>query len=320
MYRVLVGEPSVGNYSDIFEILRGGGCEVIKPEAGKPHLNEADLLEMIKGVDAIITGGDEITARVIGVADRLKVIAKHGVGVDSIDVEAATEKGIVIALAPCSIAVADLTLGLMICLARRIVPMNALVRSGGWEHPAGVEVSGKTLGLIGVGRIACAVIQRAKGFDMRILGYDVYQDQKLAKELGYEYVSLDQVLREADFLSLHAVLSEETRGLIDRKKLSLIKPTAYIVNTARAQIFDEEALYEALKEKRIAGYATDVYSQVPPPRDFPLFEVENAITTPWIGAETEETLKDIELTCAESILRVLRGEEAPYPLRVSGRP
>jgi D-3-phosphoglycerate dehydrogenase len=196
--------------------------------------------------------------------------------------------------------------------------MDALVRSGGWQHPAGVEVSGKTLGLIGVGRIACAVMQRAKGFDMRILGYDIVEDHGLCEELGFEYASLDEVLREADFLSLHAVLSETTRGMIDREKLSLIKPTAYIINTARSQIFDEEALYEALKEKRIAGYATDVYSQVPPPRDFPLFELENAITTPWIGAETNETLRDIELTCAESILKVLRGEEAPYPLRVSG--
>ena len=317
MYKVLIGEPSVGNYSNALDILKKEGCEVIKPEPAVPYIKEKDLLKMIKGVDAIITGGDEITARVIEAADKLKVIAKHGVGVDKIDIEAAARKNIAIALAPCSNAVADLTFGLIICLARRIIEMNALVKSGGWEHPLGVEVSGKSLGLVGVGRIGQAVITRAKGFEMRVLGYDTHQDNKLAERLGFKYTSLDEVLRKADFLSLHTPLTEETRGLISKEKLGLMKPTVYIINTARAQIIDEEALYEALKEKKIAGYAVDVYTQAPPAKDAPFFELDNVITTPWAASETWETVRDMELTCVENILRVFRGEKPVYPLNVS---
>ena len=290
---------------------------MIRPEPPRPYVKEEDLVKMIPGVDAIITGGDELTARVIEAADKLKVIAKHGVGVDKIDLDAAAKKNIVVALAPCSNAVADLSFGLMICLARSIIPMNTLVISGGWEHGPGVEVSGKTLGLVGVGRIGQVMAKRAKGFDMKVLGYDAREDADAAKKLGFEYVSLEDVLREADFLSVHTPLTEKTRHLISREKLNLMKPTSYIINTARAQVIDEDALYKALKEKRIAGYGVDVYSQVPPPKGAPLYQLDNVITTPWVGAEALETLKFIELTCAENILRVLKGEEALYPLNIA---
>ena len=315
--RVLVAEPSVGTYSNALEILRQEGCDIIKPESAQPYLREEMLLRMIKGVDAIITGGDEITSKVLEAADRLKIIAKHGVGVDNIDLEAAAKKNIVIALAPCSNAVADLTFGFIICLARRIIQMNTLVKSGGWGHSPGAEVWGKTLGLVGVGRIGQAVAKRAKGFEMRVLDYDARRDEQLAERLGVEYAPLDRVVQEADFLSLHVTLSEETRGLIGKDQLRLMKPTAYIINTARAEIVDEEALHEALERGRIAGYAVDVYSRVPPPRDSPLLRLDNVITTPWAAAVTYETLREIELTCAENILRVLKGESPLYPLNVS---
>lgn len=316
MYKVLVCEPDVGKFSNALQILEKEGCKVVRCPYSPP-VKEEDLLKIIKGVDVIIAGGDELTTRVIEAADRLKVIARHGVGYDKVDVEATTRKKIPVTIAPNQNAVADLAFGLLHCLARRICEANILTKSGEWGQFVGTEVWQKTLGVIGAGRIGQAVIKRAKGFEMTVLAYDIRQDEKIAQSLGFEYTSLERVLGEADFLTLHLPLNEKTRGLIGKEELALMKPSAYLINTARGQIVDEEALYEALKEKKIAGAAIDIYSQAPPPKDFPFFALDNVITTPWMGAHTQESLRNMGLTCAENILRVLRGERPLYAVNVT---
>ena len=314
MYRVLILEPSIEKYG-VLEILKKEGFEIVKSPYPTP-VKEKDLLKIIKGVDAVIAGNDELTANVLEAADRLKVIARYGAGYEAVDLEAAAREKIVVALAPNQEAVADFTFGLLLCLARRICEANALTKSypksGEWEKLSGTEVWGKTLGVIGVGRIGQTVIKRARGFEMRILAYDVHQDDRIAQGFGFEYTTLERVLQESDFVTLHCALNDTTRGLLNKDRLALMKPSAYLINTARAPVVDEEALYEALKNKRIAGAAIDPYAQMPPPRDFPLFLLDNVITTPWIASNTPETQRSGALTCVQNILAVFKGKKPLY--------
>ena len=312
MYRVLVTSHEVmKEYPEAFRLLEREGCELVKSPS-PPPVKEKDLLEIIGDFDAIITGGDEVTAQVIEAADKLKVIAKCGVGVEKIDINAATSRKIPVAIAPNQNAVADLTFALMLCLARRICEANALVRSGGWRKIVGTELWQATLGVVGAGRIGQAVIKRARGFDMKVLVYDVCRDEQTARALEFEYMSLEGVLRESDFVTLHCPLNDTTRGLLSKKRLALMKPSAYLINTARAQIVDEEALCKALRDRRIAGAALDVYSEVPPPKNSPFFALDNVITTPWIGSDTRKTMNNVCLITAKNILRVLRGQRPLY--------
>ena len=318
MYRVLVTEyEMMEQFPDALELLAKENCKVVK-SSYPPHVKEKDLLTIIKGIDAIITGGDELTAHVIEVADKLKVIAKYGVGVDKIDVGAAARRNIPVTIAPNQDAVADLAFGLMLCLARRICESSALASSGGWKQFIGTDVWQKTLGVVGTGRIGRALIKRAGGFDMKVLAYDIFKDDGCTRELGFTYTSLDKLLQESDFVSLHCPLTDTTQGLLSKEKLALMKPSAYLINTARAQIVDEEALAEALKQKRLAGAALDAYAQVPPPDDFPFFKMDNVITTTWIGACTWEAEHQMALTCVENIVRVLKGKEPLYALDLPG--
>ena len=266
----------------------------------------------MKDVDAIIAGGDEISARVIETADKLKVIARYGVGCDTIDLEAAARRNIPVAVAPNEDAVANHTFGLLLCLTRRVCESNNQMKAGEWKQVVGVDIEHKTLGVIGTGRIGRALIKRARAFDMKILAHDIFEDEECAQKLGFEYTSLENLLSQSDFVSLHCPLNETTRGLLSKDRLALMRSTAYLINTARAQIVDEEALYRSLKEKRLAGAAIDVYSQVPPPKDFPFFTLNNVIMTAWLGSNTIETRRSMELTCVENVLRVLRGGRPLY--------
>lgn len=313
MYRVLVTVPDFGKYSDALQILEKEKCEVVRKTS---PLKEKDLLRLMKDMDAIIAAGDELTAKVIESANKLKVIARRGVGVDTVDVEAATKKGIPVAISPSDNAVADLTFGLLLCLARRICETNTCTKAGKWKQPLATEVSRKTLGLVGAGRIGQAVIRRATGFEMPVLAYDIRQNEIISQRLGFEYTSLERVLSEADFVTLHLPLDKKSEALIGKDEIALMKPSAYIINTSRAQIIDECALYDALKEKRIAGAALDVYAKVPPPKDLPFFKLDNVITTPWIAYNTLENIRNMNLTCVENVLRVLRGQKPLYAVNL----
>lgn len=304
----------VGKYSDVFATLEQGQCEVVR--CPYPHpVEEKKLLQIIQGIDGIIAGNDELTARVIEAADRLKVISKYGVGVNNIDVEAATRNRIIVTYTPNHNAVADLVFGMMLGLARRIYQANSLVKTGSWPRPfIGTDVWGKTLGVIGTGRIGQAVIKRAKGFEMEVLAYDVLQDDRLAPELGFEYVSLDDLLHEADFLTIHVPLTDKTRRLIGGREFGLMKPTAFLINTSRGGIVDEGALFITLTEKKLAGAALDVYDQEPPSLSSPLLKLDSMIVTPHMGADTEEGLKSMDIVAAKNVLLVLSGQSPLYSL------
>jgi D-3-phosphoglycerate dehydrogenase len=304
--RVLVTIPWFGQSSDALERLARGGCEVVRSAVPSP-VKEADLLVALRGCRAIIAGGDALTRAVIDGSPDLAVIARFGVGVDTVDVAAATERGIPVAIATNEEAVADLAFALLLALARRVVEADAYVRRGAWGRFDGADVWGRTLGVVGTGRIGAAVMRRARGFGMRILCHDVRPDGELARSLGAAYVPLERLLAESDFVTLHCSLNDATRGLVGRHELALMKPTAMLVNTARPGIVDEAALADALRERRIAGFAADVFAPAPPPRDWPLFAFPNVIATPWMASYTPDNMARMEIACAENVLRVLAG-------------
>jgi D-3-phosphoglycerate dehydrogenase len=280
--------------------------------------SEDQLVEFVKDVDVIMVVYAKITKRIINSATKLKGIVRYGIGVDNIDLEAATAKGVIVANVPdyAIETVADHTWALILALVRRIVIADKYVRNrlyiGKWTNPPeylrGVDLSGKVLGLVGVGRIGREVAKRAKGFGVKILGYDPYISSDVAKEFGIELVNLDTLLSESDIISIHCPLTKETYHLINEDKIRLMRKRPYIINTARGAIIDEKALYKALKEGWIAGAALDVFEIEPPPENNPLFELDNVVLTPHIAWYTEEALRRLEMSAVEEAIRILRGE------------
>ena len=308
-YKVLVTPTaSFGKYSDAFSRLQKAGLEVILPPYPHP-LKEEELREFISQVDGIIVGLDPITPSLLEEAKCLRVISKHGVGVDNIAVEEATRRGIVVANAPGTNddSVADLAFAFVLSLARHIPRAYWSMKEGKWEKIVGIEIKGKTLGVIGTGRIGKKVIRRSGGFEMRVLAYDVAPDWDLSQKWQFSYVSLEELLRESDFVTLHIPLTRETKGFIGEKELFLMKKSAYLINTARGGIVKEGALYQALRERMIAGAALDVFSQEPPGSS-PLLSLENVIATPHMASDTEEAICRMDIVSAENVILVLRGE------------
>ncbi len=304
--KVLVTAVSFGRTStEPAALLENAGCEIIRSSLSRP-MNEEELLAAVPQVDAIITGADIITRRVIESARRLRVIAKHGVGVDNIDVQCATERGIVVTNAPGSNAdsVADLAFGLMLALARRIPQADRFTRSGEWDRFIGVEVWGKTIGIVGLGRIGKGIAVRARGFNMEVLACDVFHDEPFAIAQGITFVSFEELLGRADFVTLNVPLGPDTRGMVNSRTLRLMKRGAYLINTARGEIVDEAALAEALQNGLIAGAAVDVYVKEPP-GESPLFSLPNVIVTPHMGAHTAEAARNAGLVAANCVVDAL---------------
>ena len=240
----------------------------------------------------------------------LRLIIKHGIGVDNIDIAAATRRNIMVMNAPQvnPLPVADLSMTLLLSLSRRIVEAHQSVVAGKWTQFLGMGVDGRCLGIVGLGRIGLAVADRAKGFGMKLLGFDPYAAERVRNQRSdIEVVELEDLLKRADFVSLNLPLSDETRGLIGREALLCLKPSALVVNTSRGKIVDEEAMYEALRDRRIAGYATDVFEREPP-TDSPLLTLPNVLLTPHIGWYTQDAMKSLGDQVVESVLSVYRGE------------
>lgn len=276
------------------------------------NLSPEELVERIKGYDAlVIRSGTKVTADVINAADRLKVIARAGVGVDNVDVDAATKKGIIVVNTPGgnTISAAEHTIAMMLSLARNIPQAHASVRRGEWNRKkyTGVEVFNKTLGIIGLGRIGTEVAKRMKAFGMRILAYDPFITESKAAELGIKLASLEEIYRESDFITVHTPLTPETRNMIDEPQIKMMKPTVRIINCARGGIINEAALAKAVAENRIAGAAVDVYTKEPPVGN-PLLEQERIITTPHLGASTAEAQINVALAVADQIIAISRGQ------------
>ncbi len=274
------------------------------------------LLTIIGNYEAIIVRSrTKVTGDVIAKGPRLKVIARAGVGVDNIDVAAATRHRIPVVNAPAAstISVAELALGHMLSLARHIPQAHATMKAGKWEKKQfeGIELHGKTLGLVGSGRIGAEVAKRAQAFGMRTISYDPYLPPKLAEERGIQLTTLEAVLMDADFVSVHAALTDETRHMIGAKQLALMKKSAYLVNCARGEIVDEAALAAAIQRGEIAGAALDVYEKEPPSGS-PVLAAEYTSLTPHLGASTKEAQLRVGETVAEDVLRVLAGQKPEF--------
>ncbi len=293
--------------------------ELLKKEhdvvEAEPSMDE--LKGMIGEYDAILLRSrTKLTADIIEAGKNLKVIGRAGIGVDNIDLRAATEHGIIVVNAPGSnsISVVELTIGHMISIARKLVEADKHVRSGQWNRKAfkGTELMGKTLGLIGFGRIGSEVARRARVFGMDVITYDPYVNREVAEEMGVKIVETkEEVLKNSDFISIHALLTDETRGMISCPEFEIMKNSAYIVNCARGGIVDEKALYTALKEGKIKGAALDVYENEPP-ADSLLLELDNIVFTPHVGASTREAQLRAGTVAAEQMLIALRGERPKF--------
>jgi D-3-phosphoglycerate dehydrogenase len=291
------------------------GLELLEAHASvevQTGLSEAELIEIIPDYDAmIVRSGTRVTAAVIEAGQRLQAIGRAGVGIDNIDVEAATRRGIIVVNAPTAntIAAAEHTIALMLALARQIPPADASLRQGRWDRKSyiGIEVYNKTLGVVGLGRIGTEVAKRAQGLGMEVIAYDPFVSAEHASRYNVRFTELEDLLREADFVTLHTPLTEATRGLIGERELALMKPTARLINCARGGLVDEEALLRALDEGRIAGAALDVFAQEPPPPDHPLLRHPKVVITPHLGGSTREAQISVAREIAQQILTVLEG-------------
>ena len=295
------------------ERLKEAGHEVIHNPHGRPMTAE-ELAPLLAEADACGAGVDDFSAPAFARADRLKVIVKHGAGIDNIDVAECTRRGIVVANVPGANAeaVADMSFALMLAVARRVPLGDRTTKAGQWINTYGVDVHGATLGLLGMGRIGKAVALRGRGFEMRVLAYDPYFDEEFAAEHGVERAaSLEQVMKEADFVSVHMPLNERTQGIIDAEKIALMKPTAIIVNTARGAIIDEDALAVALVEGRIFGAGLDVYA-AEPPTNSRLLRCERTVTMPHNSSNTTGALLGMGNGVTDAILAVFGGERPQH--------
>jgi len=276
------------------------------------NLSPEELVERIKEYDAlVIRSGTKVTSDVINAGDRLKIVGRAGVGIDNVDVDAATKKGVIVVNTPGgnTISAAEHTIAMLLSVARNIPQANASVRRGEWNRKkyTGVEVYNKTLGIVGLGRIGAEVAKRMKSFEMKVLAYDPFITEAKAAELGLKLTTLEEIFRESDFITVHTPLTKETRDLIDEPQLAIMKPTARIINCARGGIINEAALAKAVGENRIAGAAIDVYTKEPPTGN-PLLEQERIITTPHLGASTAEAQINVAIAVADQILAIERGE------------
>ncbi|MEM0457146.1 MAG: C-terminal binding protein [Nitrososphaerota archaeon] len=279
-------------------------------------ITEDDLLAEVKDVDVMLVVYAKITKRIIESAPRLKGIVRYGIGLDNVDIRAATEMGVYVANVPdyCIGTVAEHTFALLLALARKIILADRIIKSASWkvwtQQPIelmGTDLEGKVLGLIGIGNIGSAVAIRAKAFGMKVIAYDPYIEKDRASSLGVELVDLDTLLKNSDFVSIHAPLTPETRGMIGEQELKKMKKTAYLINTSRGPIVKEDALYKALRDGWIAGAALDVYENEPPNTNNPLFKLDNVVLTPHIAWYTEEALKRLKRSVAEDTIRILNG-------------
>ncbi len=276
----------------------------------KTGLKGDELRDAIAGADAVLVrSATKITRESLSRADRLKVIGRAGVGVDTIDVDAATERGIPVLTAPAgnTISAAELTMALLLALARRVPAADRSMRAGEWDRKSftGVELYGKTLGLIGAGRIGGEVAKRARAFGMRVLVFDPFLSPERAASLGAEMAAFDDVLTQADVLSVHVPLTAETTGQIGDAQIARLKPTAFVLNVARGGVVDEDALLRALQSKRIAGAALDVFSSEPLPADHPFRTLANVVLTPHLGASTAEAQQNVAIEIAEAVRAAL---------------
>lgn len=311
---ILVTPRSFGRYDPRL-------CLHLKSVAGRLTFNSTErpltsreLRAILPDVDGYIAGLDVIDAQVLAVGDRLRVISRYGAGVDNVDLEAAKAKGIIVTNTPGanSRAVAELTIALLLLLARPVLASVDEMRRGGWPQTTGLSLEGKTVGLIGLGRIGKEVARRLAGFDCHILGHDIVVDEFVATEYHLELVTLERLLQESDFVSLHVPLLPKTHHMVDEEFLRTMKAGAFLVNTARGGLVDQDALYRALDRGRLRGAALDVFDVEPPGADNRLLRLPQLIPTPHMGSHADGAANNMGWMALEDCLAVLRGEEPRF--------
>lgn len=292
------------------EVLAEAGAElVVAPDGG-----EETLASLARDVDGILTCFARVTPRVVQAARKCVVIGRYGVGVDNIAVDAATELGIAVTYVPdyCMDEVSDHVMAFLLAWNRRILLFDRSVKTSGWGSvdltmPI-VRLRGKKLGIIGLGRIGKAVCAKALAFGFEVLASDPYVSAEAAARLGAKLVDMETLLRESDFVTLHSPLIPETRNMIGKRELAMMKPTAFLINCARGPLIDEDALYSALKDGVIAGAGLDVLVDITPPKDHPLFSLGNLLVTPHVAFFSQESVLELERRAAGEVARVLQGQ------------
>ncbi|WNY25509.1 phosphoglycerate dehydrogenase [Methanolapillus millepedarum] len=297
-------------------ILKESGFDVVV----KTGLSEDELVKEIKGVDAlVIRSGTQVTARVIEAADKLKIIGRAGVGVDNVDVEAATKKGIIVSNTPDgnTLSAAEHTFAMLMSMARNIPQACASLRADKWERNKfmGVELNKKVFGVVGLGRIGAEVAKRAQAFGMTILGYDPFVSEERAKSMGIQLTTVEDICRRADFITVHTPLTKETTNLINKNMFDVMKKNARIINCARGGIINEEDLADAVESGKIAGAAIDVFIKEPPTGSR-LLKSDKIIVTPHLGASTVEAQINVAIDIAHEIINVLNGEGAKSAVNI----
>jgi glyoxylate reductase len=302
-----VGRSAIG-------LLKSAGCEVVFPSNSRP-LQEDHLIDELLGVDAVLAGTDKFSDNVLSSssATSLKIISRWGVGFNEVDVSAATKAGVVVAYTPGMLneAVADYAFSLLLSAARHVHEGHLEMASGKWKPTWGDQVSGKTLGIVGCGRIGQAMGRRAVGFNLHLIGCDV-APQPEAKELGIDFVSMDQLLEQSDFVSLHVALTQESVGLIGERELRMMKQNAYLINTARGELIDESALARALTEGWIGGAAIDTFTTEPLPKDHPFFFTPNILLSPHQASRDRGAGEQVSMAAAQAIIDLMQGKRPRF--------
>lgn len=307
--RILITAPGFArDDSEPVDMMRARGWTLDFNETGY-MLERQELMSRIAEVDGVLLGTEKVDREILDAAHRLKVISRYGVGLDNVDVACAREKGIQVlnAAGANATAVADMAVTMMLMLSRGSLKLDSQVRSGDWTEPVGIELEGKLLGIIGFGNIGAQVAKRVKGFGMRVIAYDAFRNEKLAAEAGVMYADeLDELLAQADYITLHVPHTAQTHHMIGKAQLDIMKRSAILINTARGGIIDEAALADALQAGRLGGAGLDVFEEEPLPVDSPLLKCPRTVFSPHTAADTYESARKVSLATVRNLIKVLQ--------------
>jgi D-3-phosphoglycerate dehydrogenase len=312
--KILVTPTSFSRYNkNLSKELENVVGSVIYNTSGKP-LSEKELMPLVFDVDGFIAGLDDITLNVIKAAKSLKVIARYGTGVDRVDLKAAKEAGIYVTNTPGanSVSVAELAIGLAITAARNILEGNNGIKKGTWPRLSGTTLSGKTFGIIGLGSIGKEVAKRLRAFGLKLIAYDIFFDKEFLKEYQIEPVDLESLFSKSDFVSLHIPVFDDTVNIVNQESLARMKKGSILINTARGELVDEDALYESLVSGHLKSAALDTFKKEPPDENNKLLSLSQVITTPHIGAATDNASDEMTRISIDECLAVLRGKKPKY--------
>lgn len=313
MFKVVVTDFEYKSLAPEQEVLKKIGVELKTAQCR----TEEEVIAACKDADGLLNQYAPITKKVIEQLEKCKVIARYGVGVNTIDVDAATEKGIIVSNVTdyCIDEVSDHAFALLMSVARKVVQLNKSVKEGVWDFNVGVpiyRIRGKVLGLVGFGQIPQALATKAQAFGLKVLAYDPFVPKEVANQLNIQLVSLDELCKEADFISVHAPLNEHTKGMLSTAQFNLMKKETFIINTARGPVIDENALIKALQEGKIAGAALDVTEEEPISKNNPLLKMENVVLNPHVAWYSEEAQEELKRKTAQNVVDVLSGFYPKY--------